>query len=109
MFRYSVRPGTAAEAYPDDVPEGVKIQRLKRLIELQKTIGFERNQREVGRICYSLVEGASRRSDDIMRARTEGNKTVLLRADGVRAGAVVPLRVTAADAFTLHGELVEPE
>jgi tRNA-2-methylthio-N6-dimethylallyladenosine synthase len=109
MFRYSVRPGTAAEAYPDDVPERVKIQRLKRLIELQKNIGFTRNQREIGRICNSLVEGASRRSEEIMRARTEGNKTVRVEADGLRAGAVVPLRITSADAFTLHGELVEPE
>ena len=107
MFRYSVRPGTAAAKYPDDVPEDVKIRRLNRLIKLQQRISCETNQREVGRVCYSLVEGRSRRSDEYLRARTEGNKTVLFKAAGVRIGSVLPIRVTEADAYTLHGEVVE--
>ncbi len=107
MFRYSVRPGTTASRYEDDVPEEEKIRRLNKLIQLQQGIAYERNQREVGRIALSLVEGKSRRSSERWRARTDGNKTVLFEADNVREGQVVPVRIGAADAFTLHGELAE--
>ena len=107
MFRYSVRPGTAAAQYEDDVPEAEKIRRLNKLIDLQQQISRERNQRELNQIRYSLVEGVSRRSRQYLRARTEGNKTVLFKTNGISAGTIAPIHITAADAFTLHGELEE--
>jgi tRNA A37 methylthiotransferase MiaB len=55
------------------------------------------------------VEGVSRRSDEYQRARTEGNKTVLFEAAGLPPGSVAPIRISSADAFTLHGELVESQ
>jgi hypothetical protein len=30
---------------------------------------------------------------------------VLFKGDGIPVGSVAPIRVTAADAFTLHGEI----
>ena len=107
MFRYSVRPGTKAERLDDDVPEEEKIDRLNKLIDLQQSISYQRNQREVGQVRHSLVEGYSRRSRSVARARTEGNKTILFECDDPRPGAVLPLVVESADAFTLHGRLAE--
>jgi tRNA-2-methylthio-N6-dimethylallyladenosine synthase len=107
MFRYSVRPGTKAAQLDDDVPEDEKIDRLNRLIELQQSISLKANQREVGQTRYSLVEGSSRRSGLDARARTEGNKTILFPEADPSPGTIVPLKVTSADAFTLHGEPVE--
>ena len=109
MFRYSERPGTKAASFDDDVPQAEKIERLNRLIALQQEISHEQNQREVSRIPEALVEGTSRRSDDYYRGRTEGNKTVLFRSDNDLTGRVLPVRVTSADSFTLHGELVEAD
>ncbi len=105
MFRYSVRPGTTAAKYDDDVPEADKIRRLNKLIKMQQEISYERNQREVGGTRMGLVEGESRRSSAKLRARTEGNKTVVFDGGGMPAGSLVPIRITAADAFTLHGEV----
>ncbi len=107
MFRYSVRSGTTAAGFDDDVSEHEKIRRLNELIALQQQVSFERNQREVGEIRYSVVEGPSRRSEQFARARTEGNKTVIFEMDRIDEGTVVPVRITSADAFTLHGEPVE--
>ncbi len=107
MFRYSVRPGTTAAKYDDDVPDKDKIRRLNKLIAMQQQISYDRNQREVGQIHESLVEGTSRRDATVLRARTAGNKTVLFRGTNIVDGAVVPIRTTAADAFTLHGEIAE--
>lgn len=109
MFRYSVRPGTTAARYEDDVPEQDKIRRLNKLIDIQKNIALRRNQREVGEIRFGLVEGRSRRSDKLYRARTEGNKTVLFAGGDIPTGSIVSVRVTSADAFTLHGDLMETQ
>jgi tRNA-2-methylthio-N6-dimethylallyladenosine synthase len=106
-FRYSVRDGTEAAGYDDDVPEEEKIRRLTELIDLQQAISQERNQREVGRVWPCLIEGSSRRSEQQLRARTPGNKIVLFPAAAAPPGTVVPVRITVADAFTLHGEIVE--
>jgi tRNA-2-methylthio-N6-dimethylallyladenosine synthase len=107
MFRYSVRPGTTASRYLDDVPEEDKIRRLNKLIAVQQEIATARNQREIGQVRFCMVEGNSRRSEDFMRARSEGNKTVLFKANNINNGEIVPLRITSADAFTLHGKLEE--
>ena len=107
MFRYSVRPGTAAARYDDDVTEHEKIRRLNKLIELQNLVSRRRNHRELDQVRLSLVEGTSRRDKTVMRGRTEGNKTVLFEANNVAAGEIVPVRITTADAFTLHGSIEE--
>jgi tRNA-2-methylthio-N6-dimethylallyladenosine synthase len=107
MFRYSVRPGTTAAKYVDDVPEDEKIRRLNGLIKLQQEIGHDRNQREVDQVRSCVVEGPSRRSSKMFRARTEGNKTVLFpETPAAVPGAIVSIRILSADAFTLHGEIV---
>lgn len=107
MFRYSVRPCTAAAKFDDDVSEKDKIRRLNKLIKMQQKISFDQNQREINQVRFSLVEGSSKRNQDKMRARTEGNKTVLFESSDLPEGSVVPIKITAADAFTLHGEVVE--
>ncbi|MCK4633128.1 MAG: tRNA (N6-isopentenyl adenosine(37)-C2)-methylthiotransferase MiaB, partial [candidate division Zixibacteria bacterium] len=106
MFRYSVRPGTAAAKQVDDVPENIKIERLQKLIELQQAISYDRNQREVGRVVRCLVEGVSRRDAAMMRGRTEGNKIVLFKT-GAKEGDIVSVSISSADAYTLHGHIME--
>ncbi len=108
MFRYSVRPGTTAAKFEDDVPEKDKIRRLNKLIKLQQGISYEQNLRELNRVQPSMVEGYSRKSNEQLRARTEGNKTVIFKVGrDIKPGTILPIRVTATDAFTLHGELEE--
>jgi len=109
MFRYSVRPGTAAAKLEDDVPEEEKISRLSELIDIQQEISRERNQREIGRVQQCLVEGFSRRSQELLRGRTEGNKIALFAAGEEMIGRVLPVRIKSADAFTLHGRPIEGE
>ena len=107
MFRYSIRPGTTAAKLDDDVPEEDKIRRLNRLIKLQQQISYEQNQREIGQVRTALVEGDSRRSAELRRGRTAGNKTVLFKGNHHPVGSVVSVKISQADAFTLHGDVVE--
>jgi tRNA-2-methylthio-N6-dimethylallyladenosine synthase len=107
MFRYSPREGTAAAKYNDDVPEPEKIRRLIELISLQKQIALDKNQSEIGKIRSVLVDGPSRRSEQVLKGKTEGNKTILFKASRDIIGQVRNIRVTSADSWTLHGELAD--
>lgn len=78
MFRYSPRENTyAIKHLPDDVPEEVKLERLNRLIALQRSASAERNKSEVGRTHRVLVEGPSRRSAVELMGRSLTGKVVI--------------------------------
>jgi ribosomal protein S12 methylthiotransferase len=55
-FSYSSQDGTRATAYPDDVPDEVKRDRLEELVEVQRAISGERLTRYVGREAQVLVD-----------------------------------------------------
>jgi tRNA-2-methylthio-N6-dimethylallyladenosine synthase len=53
-----------------------------------------------------LIDGFSRRSRDFLKGKTEGNKTLLFKAPPEYIGRIEKVKITAADSWTLHGELV---
>ena len=107
MFKYSERPGTlASRTMPDNVPEEVKIERLNRMIALQNELSLESNRRDIGREFDVLVEGFSKRSNEQLTGRTEGNKACVLPRCGISIGSTVRVRVTDATSATLICELV---
>ncbi|MDO4320697.1 MAG: tRNA (N6-isopentenyl adenosine(37)-C2)-methylthiotransferase MiaB [Bacteroidales bacterium] len=107
MFKYSERPGTlASRSMPDNVPEEVKIERLNRMIALQNELSAASNRRDIGREFDVLVEGFSKRSNDQLVGRTEGNKACVLPRGGISLGQTVRVRVTDATSATLICELV---
>jgi ribosomal protein S12 methylthiotransferase len=55
-FTYSPQEGTRAAAYPDDVHETVKRERLERLTEVQRAITAERYESRMGRSVIALVD-----------------------------------------------------
>jgi len=59
-FQYSSEEGTPASRLPDPIPENVKEERLRALMELQKRISFKKYQEMVGRRMEVLVEGQDR-------------------------------------------------
>jgi ribosomal protein S12 methylthiotransferase len=55
-FTYSPQEGTRSTAYPDDVPDEVKRDRLEELLEVQRAISAERLARFVGREAEVLID-----------------------------------------------------
>jgi ribosomal protein S12 methylthiotransferase len=55
-FSYSPQDGTRAMAFPDDVADEVKRDRLEELLEMQRAISAERLARYVGREAQVLVD-----------------------------------------------------
>jgi len=107
MFRYSVREGTKAAAWPDDVPEEEKLDRLHALIELQKEISKKRNQNLVGKTLLVLIDGKSRRDQSKWKGKTRANQTVIVDGEVNLLGQIVPVMVDQTDSFTLFGRLAE--
>jgi tRNA-2-methylthio-N6-dimethylallyladenosine synthase len=60
LYRYSEREGTPACALPSQVPEQLRIERLKRAIALQNAIAAERNRSRIGSEQTVLVKGPSK-------------------------------------------------
>lgn len=56
VFSYSPQEGTRAASLPDDVPPGIKMDRLEQLTELQRSITAERYEMRLGRPVAALVE-----------------------------------------------------
>ncbi len=109
-FLYSPEDGTPAFKLPDDVPEDVKTERYHRLMELQQEIAFRNNEALVGRELDVLVEAADR-APGTWLGRTYGDAPEIdgridLRGDGLCPGRIYRARVTRADGYDLHGEVV---
>ncbi len=105
-FIYSPRPKTAAANYPDDLPKGVKKERLQRLNERQYPISLEKNQRLLGFEAEVLLDRRSDKNPRHWRARTATNKLVLVEAPPAAWHQFAHVRITAAETFQLRGELV---
>ncbi len=108
MFMYSERPGTLAEKkYKDDIPIEVKKRRLNEIIDKQRKLSAERNQRELNKIHKILIEGPSKRSDDFLQGRNSANKVIVFPKKNCKKGQYVNVLVKDCTAATLIGEVVE--
>lgn len=124
MFKYSNRPGTAADRrLADDVPENVKRRRHADLVAVQQRMSAAHHQAFVGREVEILVEGFSKaaikaqeaeqsrgqevswKRGDQLTGRTRGDEIVVFTGTKSLIGRFVTIRVTAATALTLHGEV----
>jgi tRNA-2-methylthio-N6-dimethylallyladenosine synthase len=101
-FVFSPRSGTEAATMPDQVLEGVKRERIERLIDVVQRIAAERNAARVGGVEEVLVEGPSRTDPSVLRGRTRRNTTVNFTGDAP-AGALVDVRIESATSTTLAG------
>lgn len=106
-FLYSVRRGTPAADFKDQIPEDVKHERFNRLVELVDRISAEKNKAYEGRIERVLVEGRSKRNVNALSGRTDGFKLVNFKGDESRIGRFVNVKITEGKTFSLEGEIVE--
>jgi tRNA-2-methylthio-N6-dimethylallyladenosine synthase len=104
-FVFSARPETEAAKYPDELTRAEKQDRLDRLQKLQGRLTLERGKSLVGTRQEVLVEGTSKRGDQLF-GRTGGNRIVNFVADPALTGSIVPVRIVRAFRNSLLGELL---
>jgi tRNA-2-methylthio-N6-dimethylallyladenosine synthase len=106
-FLYSIRKGTPAEKYTEQVPEAVKHERFNRLVNRLNDISQEINKTYKGRIVMVLVEGKSKTNPRMITGRTETGKLVNFKGSLELAGQIVPVKIIEAKTFSLIGEIID--
>lgn len=108
MFKYSERPGTfASKKLVDDIPEEVKLRRLQEIMDLQRDLSMQSNQKDVGKEFEVLIEGYSKRSRDQFFGRTSQNKVVIFEKENHRIGQYVRVKIDDCTSATLFGSIIK--
>lgn len=105
-FPYSVRrPTVAARRFEDDVPEPVKRERVKELVDAERRIAREIKESRVGCVVEVLIERPSRKSAEKVFGRTPQGDGIVFTANGFGPGDIVHVEVFEATTHTLLGSL----
>ncbi|ACQ53068.1 tRNA (N6-isopentenyl adenosine(37)-C2)-methylthiotransferase MiaB [Clostridium botulinum] len=103
-FLYSIRKGTPAAKFEDQVPEDVKHNRFNRLVEVVNEISAKKNKAYEGKIEEVLVEGTSKNDENKLMGRTRAGKLVNFIGNKESIGKLVNVKITKANSFSLTGE-----
>ncbi len=103
-FRYSVREGTRAARWPDNVPLAVKRQRLAQLLDLQDTITEELSRGYEGAVREVLF---SSWQNGTLEGRTRTNKIVVAEGGPSYQGKIAKVKITEGKRYKLTGIILE--
>lgn len=104
-FIYSLRPGTPAAGYADNVPLDTKQKRLEQLQTRVNEQAAVISNGMVGTIQRVLVERPSRRNLSQLSGRTSNNHVVNFSGNQRLVGNFLDVRITAALPNSLRGEV----
>ncbi|MHB1541183.1 MAG: tRNA (N6-isopentenyl adenosine(37)-C2)-methylthiotransferase MiaB [Steroidobacteraceae bacterium] len=106
-FLYSRRPGTPAAALPDDTPEAVKLERLRRLQGQLDAQAHAISEAMVGTVQRVLVARPAKKDARELAGRTENNRWINFAGPAELMGRYVEVAVTAALRHSLRGRLCQ--
>lgn len=105
-FIYSKRSGTPAASFPDETSREVKEARLQ---ELNKKVAYYanlNNQPFKGKVVEVLVDGKSKKNDEVYSGYTVENKLVNFTGENVEIGDLVMVEISEAMSFSLKGKML---
>ncbi len=105
-FLYSARPGTPAADLADPTSLETKQARLQQLQQLIEQQASACSAALVGTKQRLLVERPARKNDQELAGRTASNRVVNFAGPPHLIGELVDVRITAALAHSLRGELI---
>lgn len=112
VFTFSQEEGTPAFDLPNQLPQDVMDARRDRLMALQQPISWQQNQQEVGKTVPILIEQEHAGSGQLIgrSARFSADVDGLVYIDPgdtpPRLGTLTTVRITDADAYDLHGQII---
>ncbi|MBR2474656.1 MAG: tRNA (N6-isopentenyl adenosine(37)-C2)-methylthiotransferase MiaB [Clostridia bacterium] len=108
-FIYSRRNGTPAAEMDGQIPEDIKGERLRRLLDVQTAIGKEKYLDSVGKTVRALVEDVSKTDGARLTARTETNRLIHFEGDASLIGDYAYFYVEKAEAHELFGRFIKKD
>ena len=106
-FIYSPRVGTPAAKMKDNVSMETKKQRFNKLTAVIAKNELEKYKTFENKVVKVLVEGPSKKNEEILSGYTEDNKLVNFKGDKSNVGQIVNVKIITAKTYTLEGEQVD--
>ncbi len=109
VFTYSPEDGTAAEQYSRQIPEKIKLDRMDRLMTLQREIAFSRNSGLLGTIQKTLIDRID--ENGVASGRTYADcpdidQEISINDSSVESGRFYDVRIEQVDGYDLSGSIV---
>lgn len=105
-FIYSPRQGTPAAKMKDDVTLEEKHRRFDRLKDIVEESAATYAQSLVGQVKAVLVDGTSKKNDQMLSGYTEENKLVHFQGLPELGGTIVMVKILESRVYHLTGEIV---
>ena len=106
-FIYSPRVGTPAAKMKDNVSMETKKARFNKLTATIAKYELEKYKTFEGQTVKVLVEGPSKKNENILSGYTEDNKLVNFAGNIESVGKIVNVKIIKAKTYTLEGEQVD--
>jgi tRNA-2-methylthio-N6-dimethylallyladenosine synthase len=103
MYAYSPREGTSAYALEESLMHEEKIERLNRLISMQRRISAEKLHSRKDRIEEIIIERVSKKSSREVMGRTFLNHPVITPGREDEIGEKIPVKIREVRGSTLFG------
>jgi tRNA-2-methylthio-N6-dimethylallyladenosine synthase len=105
-FKFSPRPCTKASSMKNQLPDGLKSERLSQILELQDKITENKNKLLEGTFQEILIEGESETDRKKLMGRTRTNKIVNIPWNDILKGALISVEITRGRKHSLEGKLL---
>lgn len=105
IFAYSARNGTPAKRWKDDIPEGIKQERLQRLLAIQRQISIEQYAELLDTTLEVLVENHNIEGNKL-KGRTRCWKKVAFPGDLKLVGTLQKVKIYGYNHQTLLGTMI---
>ncbi|XP_014276124.3 CDK5RAP1-like protein [Halyomorpha halys] len=116
LFAYSMREKTTAHRrYIDDIPPDIKKARLIEMAKVYRKFADKQNSQFVGKEQTILIEGLSKRSNEYLAGKNDGNIKVIIPSGSIpsaynsgiektiEVGDYISVKVTEANSQVLKG------
>jgi tRNA-2-methylthio-N6-dimethylallyladenosine synthase len=105
-YYYNPREGTPAFSMEDALPQALKLERLGRVIELQRAMGRRKAHERIGRQVEVLVESVSKKNDGELLGRTEWDAMVVFPGERSLIGQFARVRLDSLSGNTFKASTV---
>ncbi len=106
LFYYSERRDTKAAAMEGSLPEEVRKERLKRMVDVQREVQTKRYAEFVGQEFFLSAQAISRRDDNMLKGKGQNGMPVLFSGDPSMLGKRFLVKITDSTSQSLLGEIV---
>ncbi len=105
-YRYSPRPGTKAAEMKDNLSEKERLERLDKIIKLQREITLQKKKEMIGKSVEVLPEYPSKKSSEEWMGKAPNNYVVVFPKNNVPLGRPVEVLIEECKGSTLRGKIL---